>query len=76
MPEGTTVWQVDVDRHGRFHWFLKDPDGNIVALTLDQADRWWEIPDYEKAKRYHFRPAMSRRGKKLAELLGVIKKEH
>ena len=75
MPEGTTCWQVDVDGHGRFHWFLKDSDGTIVDLTLDQAEDWREIPKYEKAKRYHFRPAMSRRGKKLAEMLGIIKKE-
>jgi hypothetical protein len=48
-------------------------------VDLDQAEGWWEMPEYEKAKRYHFRPAMSRRGKKLAELLGIIgeeKKEH
>ncbi len=76
MPKGTTAWQVDVDGHGRFHWFLKAPDGTIVDFTLDQAEDWREIPKYEKAKRYHFRPAMSRRGKKLAELLGIIKKEH
>ena len=56
--------------------FLKNPDGMIVDLTLDQAEGWWEMPEYEKAKRYHFRPAMSRRGKKLAELLGIIGKEH
>jgi len=72
MPKGTTCWQVDVDGHGRFHWFLKDPDGNVVDLTIDQAEDWREIPKYEEAKRYHFRPAMSRRGKKLAELLGII----
>jgi hypothetical protein len=71
MPKGTTCWQVDVDGHGRFHWFLKDPRGRIVDLTLDQAEGWWEIPEYDKAKRYHFRPVMSRRGKKLAELLGI-----
>ena len=76
MPAGTTCWRVDVDGHGRFHWFLKGPDGNIVDLTLDQAEGWWEIPEYEKAKRYHFRPTMSRRGKQLAELLGISKKEH
>ena len=75
MPKGTTVWQVDVDGHGRFHWFMKDPRGRIVDLTLDQAEDWREIPKYEKAKRYHFRPVMSRRGKRLAELLGIIKKE-
>ena len=72
MPEGTTCWQVDVsDGDGRHHWFLKDPDGKIVDLTLDQAESWRDIPKYEKAKKYRFRPAMSRRGKKLAELLHV-----
>ena len=76
MPEGTTCWQVDVDGHGFYHWFLKDPGWRIVDLTLDQAEGWWEIPEYDKAKRYRFRPAMSRRGKKLAELLGIIKKEN
>jgi len=75
MSKGTAVWQVDVDGHGRYHWFLKDPNGNIVDLTLDQAEDWREIPEYEKARRYWFRPAMSRRGKKLAELLGIIRKE-
>jgi len=72
MPEGTTCWRIDVDGHGRFHWFLKDLDSNIVDLTLDQAEGWWEMPEYDKAKRYWFRPAISRRGKKLAELLGII----
>ena len=72
MPEGTTCWQVDITGDGFYHWFLKDPSGNIVDLTLDQAEDWREIPEYEKAKRYWFRPAMSRRGKKLAELLGII----
>ena len=76
MPEGTTCWRIDVDGHGRFHWFLKDPSSSIVDLTLDQIEDWREMPEYEKAKRYWFRPAMSRRGKKLAELLGIIKKEH
>jgi len=71
MPEGTTCLQVDVDGQGFYHWFLKDPQGRIVDLTLDQMEGWWEIPEYERAKRYHFRPAMSRRGKKLAELLGI-----
>ena len=75
MPKGTTCWRVDVDGHGRFHWFLKDPDGNIVDITLDQAEDWREMPDYSKAKRYWFRPAMSRRGKKLAELLGIIRED-
>ena len=72
IPKGTTCWRVDVDGHGRFHWFLKDPNGTIVGLTLDQAEGWWEMPEYEKAKRYYFRPAMSRRDKKLAELLGIV----
>jgi hypothetical protein len=71
MPKGTTCWRIDFDEHGRYHWFLKDFDGNIVDLTLDQMKGLWEMPPYEKAKRYHFRPAMSRRGKKLAELLGI-----
>lgn len=75
MPRGTTCWRVDVTGNGFFHWFLKDPNGNIVDLTLDQAEDWKEIPKYEKAKRYWFRPAMSRRGKKLAELLGIIEKD-
>lgn len=71
LLKGTTCWRIDVDGNGRFRWFLKDPASTIVDLTLDQAEGWWEIPEYEKAKRYSFRPAMSRRGKKLAELLGV-----
>ena len=75
MPKGTACWRGDVDGHGRFHWFLKDPDGTIVDLTLDQAEGWWEIPKYEKAKRYWFRPAMSRRGKHPEALLGIIGKE-
>ena len=72
MPKGTICWRVDVTGTGFFHWFLKDPDGTIIDLTLDQAESWWEMPPYEKAKRYYFRPAMSRRGKKLAELPGVL----
>ena len=71
MPKGTTCWQVDINRQGRFHWFLKDPKGRVVDLTLDQSRDWREIPKYEEAKRYYFRPVMSRRGKKLAELLGI-----
>ena len=75
MPKGSSCWRIDVDGHGRFHWFMKDPRGRIVDLTLDQAEDWREIPKYEEAKRYWFRPAISRRGKKLAELLGIIGKD-
>ncbi len=54
MPKGTTCWRVDVTGYGRYHWFLKDPGGRIVDLTLDQAEDWREIPKYEEAKRYYF----------------------
>lgn len=74
MPRGTTVWQIDVTGHGRHHWFLKDPEKRIVDLTIDQAAGWWEMPDYEEAKLYHFKPAMSNRCKKLAEIMGIINK--
>ena len=72
MPKGTTCWRIDVDGHGHYHWFLKDPDKRIVDLTIDQAEGWWAIPDYSKATLYRFRPSISDRSKRLAELLGII----
>jgi len=74
MPKGSLCYRVDVTGKGRYHWFMKDPSGNIVDLTIDQAEGWWAIPDYNKGKLYYFRPAMSDRCKKLAQLLGIIDK--
>jgi len=72
MPPGTKCFRVDVTGKGRYHWFLRDPKGRIVDLTLDQAEGWWEIPKYSDGKVYHFKPAISDRGKKLAQFLGIL----
>lgn len=51
------------------HWFIKGPDGEIYDLTADQFDT---APDYTKARRQNFRtPEISRRGRLLADLLGL-----
>ena len=50
--------------------------GRIVYLTADQIEDWREMPEYKKGKRYYFQPAMSRRDKKLVELLGISENKH
>jgi hypothetical protein len=52
------------------HWFIKDPDGKVIDLTADQFDD--ELLDYEKGKTQNFQtPQISKRGKILADLLGL-----
>ena len=54
---------------GTSHWFIKDPEGNIIDLTADQFD---QPLDYSKAKPTNFRTKqISKRGKILADLLGL-----
>jgi hypothetical protein len=48
MPKGTTCWRVDVDGHGFYHWFLKDPDGNIVDLTLARLKTGGKSPSMRR----------------------------
>jgi hypothetical protein len=51
------------------HWFIKDPDGKVIDPTADQFD---ELLDYEKGKPQNFQtPQISKRGKILADLLGL-----
>jgi CO dehydrogenase/acetyl-CoA synthase delta subunit len=55
------------------HWFVKDPAGNILDLTADQFD---EPCDYSRGRPQNFMtPGISKRGKKLAGLLGLTKLE-
>jgi len=51
------------------HWFLKNPEGEIIDLTADQFD---EIPDYSKGRPQNFlTKEISKRGEVLAQLLGL-----
>ncbi|MCX6696143.1 MAG: hypothetical protein NTV84_00980 [Methanoregula sp.] len=55
------------------HWFIKDPAGNVIDLTADQFD---EPVDYTLGKTQNFMTKeISKRGKKLADLLGLTKDE-
>lgn len=55
------------------HWFIKDPEGRVIDLTADQFD---EPIDYSKGKPRNFlTKEISKRGKILANLLGLEKKE-
>lgn len=53
------------------HWFIRDPNNNVIDLTADQFD---EPIDYEKGKpRSFMTKQISKRGKILATLLGLTK---
>ena len=66
-PEGSKPYVVRMN--GDTHYYLKLPNGEIVDDTSDQYD---EPVPYEKGKPYPFPKKISPRGKKLAELLGLI----
>lgn len=51
------------------HWFLKNSSGDIIDLTAGQFDK---VSDYSKGRPHNFRTKdISKRGKILAELLGL-----
>ena len=51
------------------HWFLKNSDGEIIDLTADQFDK---PLDYSEGRPQNFLTReLSKRGKILAELLGL-----
>ena len=70
-PKGTTAWVIYYGGMRR-HYFLKDPEGNIIDLTFGQFRYLQDIPDYSRAVPYQFWPKMSNRGKRLATLLGIM----
>lgn len=67
-PEGSKSYVMKT-RENETHWFLRDPDGNVIDPTADQFD---EPLDYEKGKPQAFMTQhLSKRGKILADLLGL-----
>lgn len=55
------------------HWFIKDSDGRVIDLTADQFD---EPIDYTQGHPQNFlTKEISKRGKMLADLLGLTKNE-
>lgn len=68
-PKGSKPYVMKTGE-GETHWFLRDPDGNVIDETADQFD---EPVDYSKGKPVPFQTKeISRRGKMLAKLLGLI----
>lgn len=68
-PDGSHPFRMETGE-GKSHWFIKDSEGNIIDLTADQFD---EPIDYSQAKPANFRTKhISKRGRVLAELLGLI----
>lgn len=69
-PKGSRTYRIDLG-NGDSHYFLRDPQGNVIDLTSDQFDA---LPDYDKGKPRPFMTShLSKRAKKLAELLGLPK---
>jgi CO dehydrogenase/acetyl-CoA synthase delta subunit len=51
------------------HWFIRDPQGNVIDLTADQFDK---PLDYSEGKPANFlTKQLSKRGQILANLLGL-----
>ena len=67
-PEGSKPYRlIDEDNEG--HWFLRDPNGEVIDLTADQYDK---PPDYSKGKHHAFRTKqMSKPACRLADLLDL-----
>lgn len=68
-PKGSRPYVIRMsDRET--HWFVRLPDNEIVDLTADQFD---EAVPYDKGKPHGFMTkTISKRGKMLASLLGLI----
>ena len=72
-PKGSRSYVMKTGEN-ETHWFIKAPDGNIIDLTVDQFDD--ELVDYEKGKPQNFQTKqISKRGKILADLLGLTERD-
>jgi hypothetical protein len=71
-PKGSRPYIIKFGKNDT-HWFVKDPAGDIIDLTADQFD---EPVDYSQGKPQNFMTKdISKRGKKLADLLKLAKDE-
>jgi len=71
-PKGSRPFVIKFDENDT-HWFIKDPSGNIIDLTADQFD--YPV-DYTQGKPKGFMTKdISRRGRHLADLLGLTNVE-
>ncbi|MEW6525459.1 MAG: hypothetical protein AB1444_02170 [Spirochaetota bacterium] len=71
-PKGSRPYVMKTGEN-ETHWFIKDPEGRIIDLTADQFD---EPIDYAIGKPRNFlTKKISKRGKMLANLLGLKKNE-
>jgi len=69
-PEGCRPYVMKTGEN-ETHWFLKCPDGRVIDLTNDQFDK---PVDYAQGKPQNFQTKeISKRGKVLADLLGLKK---
>lgn len=69
-PEGCRPYVIKTGEN-QTHWFLKYPKGKVIDLTVAQFD---EPVDYAQGKPHNFRTKeISKRGKILADLLGLTK---
>jgi hypothetical protein len=70
-PEGCRPYVMNTSDNEK-HWFLKCTDGKVIDYTDDQFD---ELVDYTQGKPQNFQTKeISKRGKILADLLGLTKK--
>ena len=71
-PKGSRPYVIKFGENDT-HWFIKDPIGNVIDLTADQFD---EPVDYTQGKPHNFQTKdISKRGRKLANLLEFTKEE-
>lgn len=69
-PEGCRPYVMKIGEN-QTHWFLKYQSGKVIDLTTDDND---EPVDYLQGKPHNFRTKeISKRGKILADLLGLTK---
>jgi hypothetical protein len=67
-PKGSRPYVMKTTENDT-HWFIMDPEGKVIDLT---ADQFIEPVDYSNAKPQNFlTKQISKRGKVLAELLGL-----
>lgn len=71
-PKGNRPYVMKIGEN-ETHWFIKDSDGRVIDLTADQFD---EPIDYTQGHPQNFlTKEISKRGKMLADLLGLTKNE-
>lgn len=71
-PKGSRPYVMKIGENEK-HWFIKTSEGGVIDLTADQFD---EPIDYTQGKSQNFQTKeISKRGKMLADLLGLTKNE-